>query len=98
MSISQYCTGTAQDPHSPRRTGTVNVNVDAESPRLVTNGWHLHYDRQLHQATERGHRPPFQRLISKSQVRETLNERGDGELRLESREWRAEAEVRSAAE
>jgi hypothetical protein len=36
ISISQYCTGTAQDPHSPRRTGIVKVNVEPSPTSLLT--------------------------------------------------------------
>src|SRR5215510_11182165 len=57
-----------------------------------------HHHRKLHQAPECGERPPLERLVGEPDAREALDEGGDGELPLEPRERRAQAEMRAAAE
>jgi hypothetical protein len=53
---------------------------------------------QLCQPAEFGKRSPFERLISEAKVREALHEGSDSELCFQTRERRAEAEVRATAE
>jgi hypothetical protein len=58
----------------------------------------LNQHRELGQTAEPWQCAPLDRLIGEPKVRESLHEGGDGELRFETRERRAEAEVGSAAE
>ena len=55
-----------------------------------------HHHRKLHQAAERGERAPLEPLIGEANARETLEE--GGELGLEPRKRRAQAEVRATPE
>src|SRR5262249_57847816 len=88
----------APDPDSPADTG------DTASPtpwaKLSQRLFRTLVDPypELHQPSEGGQRPPFERFVGEVKAGEALEQGRDRELRLEPRQRRAETKMRAASE